>query len=192
MSMAKHSMSTSTGMMSAVSIMLEPRASATARSRNGRERGMALDEVSAGHGLALVNRCAGASPRGDRPLPARFSLGRGSVASTGILKLEAAGADTTVVSTSAATHSHVFHPPLLRRLDGTTACLRRIFCFPLVLAFALGASIFVFDSRSIADPDMWWHLRNAEVFVQTHAVVRHDFYSFTAAGSPWMNEAWLG
>ena len=55
----------------------------------------------------------------------------------------------------------------------------------------LGASIFVFDSGSIADPDIWWHLRNAQVFVQTHSVVHHDFYSFTATGSRWINEAWL-
>lgn len=55
----------------------------------------------------------------------------------------------------------------------------------------LGASIFVFDSNSIADPDIWWHLRNAQVFVQTHSVVHYDFYSFTATGSRWINEAWL-
>ena len=69
---------------------------------------------------------------------------------------------------------------------------KRIFSFPVLLALTLGASIFVFDSRSIADPDIWWHLRNAEVFVQTHSVVHHDFYSFTATGSRWINEAWLG
>ena len=64
--------------------------------------------------------------------------------------------------------------------------------FPVLLALSLGASIFVFDSGSISDPDIWWHLRNAEVFVQTHSVVHQDFYSFTATGSPWINEAWLG
>ncbi|HEY2893361.1 MAG TPA: hypothetical protein VGJ16_04090, partial [Pirellulales bacterium] len=69
---------------------------------------------------------------------------------------------------------------------------RKAFSFPVLLALSLGASIFVLDSRSIADPDIWWHLRNAEVFVQTHSVVHQDFYSFTAAGSQWMNEAWLG
>ncbi len=68
----------------------------------------------------------------------------------------------------------------------------KVFSFPVVLALGLAASIFVFDSGSIADPDIWWHLRNAEVFVQTHSVVHQDFYSFTAAGSRWMNEAWLG
>lgn len=67
----------------------------------------------------------------------------------------------------------------------------KVFSFPVLLVMALFGSIFVFDSGSIADPDIWWHLRNAEVLVQTHAVVSHDFYSFTAAGSRWVNEAWL-
>jgi hypothetical protein len=69
---------------------------------------------------------------------------------------------------------------------------QRVFSFPILLAMSLGASIFVFDSGSIADPDIWWHLRNAEVFVQTHSVVHHDMYSFTASGARWINEAWLG
>ena len=63
---------------------------------------------------------------------------------------------------------------------------------PTLLVMALFASIFVFDSGSMADPDIWWHLRNAEVLVQTHSVVTRDVYSFTATGSRWMNEAWLG
>lgn len=67
----------------------------------------------------------------------------------------------------------------------------KVFSFPVLLAITLAASIFVFDSGSIADPDIWWHLRNAEVLVQTHSVVHRDFYSFTAAGSRWINEAWL-
>jgi len=70
--------------------------------------------------------------------------------------------------------------------------LSKVFSFPVLLAMTLAASIFVFDSRSMADPDIWWHLRNAEVWVQTHSVVHQDFYSFTATGSRWMNEAWLG
>ena len=61
----------------------------------------------------------------------------------------------------------------------------------MLLALGLGAAIFLLDSGSIADPDIWWHLRNAEVLVQTHSVVHHDFYSFTATGSRWINEAWL-
>jgi hypothetical protein len=74
---------------------------------------------------------------------------------------------------------------------GARPLLVTIFSFPLLLACALAASVFVFDSGSIADPDIWWHLRNAEALVQQHVIVRRDFYSFTAAGSRWINEAWL-
>ena len=69
--------------------------------------------------------------------------------------------------------------------------IARICSFPVLLAIGVAASVFLFDSRTIADPDIWWHLRNAEVLVQTHSVVNHDFYSFTATGSRWINEAWL-
>ncbi len=66
------------------------------------------------------------------------------------------------------------------------------FSFPVLLGLVLAASIFVLDSGSIADPDIWWHLRNAEYFAQTHSVVQQDMYSFTVKGSTWINEAWLG
>ena len=69
---------------------------------------------------------------------------------------------------------------------------QKVFSFPVFLAVAIAACVFIFDSGSIADPDIWWHLRNAEIFVQTHSVVHRDVYSFTAAGSRWINEAWLG
>ena len=72
-----------------------------------------------------------------------------------------------------------------------TSPWEEVFSFPVLLVVALFGSIFAFDSGSIADPDIWWHLRNAEVLVQTHRVVNHDFYSFTASGSRWINEAWL-
>jgi hypothetical protein len=70
-------------------------------------------------------------------------------------------------------------------------CWTRFISFPLFLAVALAACVYLFDSGSIVDPDIWWHLRNAEVLRQTHSVVHHDLYSFTATGSSWINEAWL-
>lgn len=68
----------------------------------------------------------------------------------------------------------------------------RMISFPALLVVALAACVYLFDSGSIADPDIWWHLRNAEVLLQTRSVVHQDFYSFTAASAPWINEAWLG
>ena len=41
------------------------------------------------------------------------------------------------------------------------------------------------------DPDIWWHLRNAQYLVQQHQFPRQDMYSFTAAGKPWVNTEWL-
>ncbi len=55
----------------------------------------------------------------------------------------------------------------------------------------LAGTVFLFANRSIADPDIWWHLRNAEFLVQNGAMIRYDAYSFTAAGAPWINHEWL-
>jgi hypothetical protein len=41
------------------------------------------------------------------------------------------------------------------------------------------------------DPDIWWHLRNAEYLFQHHQLPHTDSYSFTVAGRPWMNHEWL-
>lgn len=43
----------------------------------------------------------------------------------------------------------------------------------------------------IRDPDIWWHLRNAEVLLTTHHFLRSDLYSFTTHGQPWINPEWL-
>jgi hypothetical protein len=57
--------------------------------------------------------------------------------------------------------------------------------------FLLAAVIFGCSVNEIAEPDIWWHLRNAAYFFQNHTIVRVDTYSFTAAGSPWLNFEWL-
>lgn len=64
--------------------------------------------------------------------------------------------------------------------------------FPAVLAAALITTVVIFANRSIADPDIWWHLRNAEELLRTHHVVSADAYSFTVRGAPWINHEWLG
>ncbi len=68
---------------------------------------------------------------------------------------------------------------------------RQIFSFPALLAAALVAKVFWTCRDRIADPDIWWHLRNAQYFVATLRFPNIDSYSFTAAGSPWMNHEWL-
>ena len=68
---------------------------------------------------------------------------------------------------------------------------RLIFGFPVLLAVVLAAVVYIFARRGIADPDIWWHLRNAEYLVKHGAMVRSDMYSFTAHGAPWINHEWL-
>jgi len=69
--------------------------------------------------------------------------------------------------------------------------LRNAFSFPAVLVTALAATIFFLARRSFADPDIWWHLRNAEHLVTTRTMVRFDTYAFTTMGAPWINHEWL-
>jgi hypothetical protein len=57
--------------------------------------------------------------------------------------------------------------------------------------FLLAAVIFGFSAKQIAEPDIWWHLRDAAYLFQHHSFPGVDAYSFTAAGSPWLNHEWL-
>lgn len=64
--------------------------------------------------------------------------------------------------------------------------------FPAVLTAALITTVVIFANRSIADPDIWWHLRNAEQLIGTGSFIRADAYSYTVYGAPWINHEWLG
>jgi len=71
---------------------------------------------------------------------------------------------------------------------------RRLFeavSFPVVLTLILLTVLFALCRGGIADPDIWWHLHNAEYLVQHHSLPRADMYSFTVAGHPWINHAWV-
>jgi hypothetical protein len=43
----------------------------------------------------------------------------------------------------------------------------------------------------LADPDIGWHLRNAQLLFTQHAFIRHDSYTFSLNGAPWINPEWL-
>ena len=81
--------------------------------------------------------------------------------------------------------------PAPARESSSTGWLRYIFGFPIMLGVVLAGTTYFCASHSIADPDIWWHLRNAETLVQTGHIVSHDTYSFTANGARWMNHEWL-
>ena len=66
-----------------------------------------------------------------------------------------------------------------------------MFSFPVMCMFLLAAAIFGFSVKQIAEPDIWWHLRNAAYLFLHHSFPSVDSYSFGAAGSPWLNHEWL-
>src|SRR5262245_21425533 len=70
--------------------------------------------------------------------------------------------------------------------------LRMVFSFPAMLISMLLAVVWMLASGKANDPDIWWHLRNAEYLVQTHQFPNQDMYSFTIPGHPWINHEWLG
>ena len=51
--------------------------------------------------------------------------------------------------------------------------------------------IFALYRPDMNDPDIWWHMRNAQYLFQHHQFPRQDTYSFTVAGHPWINHEWL-
>ncbi|MGZ4840233.1 MAG: hypothetical protein ACXV5J_00685 [Candidatus Angelobacter sp.] len=69
--------------------------------------------------------------------------------------------------------------------------LKLVFSFPVFLGAVLAGCVYHLANRGVADPDIWWHLRNAEYLLNTHHFIRSDMYSFTVSGTPWINHEWL-
>jgi len=51
--------------------------------------------------------------------------------------------------------------------------------------------IIALASRSVSDPDVWWHLKTGQLIAQTGTVPHTDSFSFTRAGYPWVAHEWL-
>jgi len=81
-------------------------------------------------------------------------------------------------------------PPAAMKGDLFPA-FHKVFSFLAVLAVVLIVLEFLLARKGMHDPDIWWHLRNAEYLFQHHDLPRYDTYSFTLAGHPWMNHEWL-
>lgn len=64
---------------------------------------------------------------------------------------------------------------------------------PVLMGCALVCVLFLVASRvnALADPDIWWHLRNAQELVRSGHFIHHDTWTFTVAGQPWINFEWL-
>jgi hypothetical protein len=63
--------------------------------------------------------------------------------------------------------------------------------FHVVLTLLVVTLVFALSHKGISDPDIWWHLHNADYLVQHHNLPRADMYSFTVPGHPWINHEWL-
>jgi hypothetical protein len=77
--------------------------------------------------------------------------------------------------------------------SGPRGWLRAGTSFLAVLTLVLIGIQFIFAlyRRDLNDPDIWWHMRNAQYLLQTHHLPNTDMYSFTVAGHPWINHEWL-
>ncbi len=51
--------------------------------------------------------------------------------------------------------------------------------------------VLILALRPATDPDIGWHLRNAEFLLHTHRFIREDAYSFSTLGMPWIDHEWL-
>jgi len=80
-------------------------------------------------------------------------------------------------------------PPTARK--SWTGWAANVFSFPVMCMFLLTAVIFGLSVKQFAEPDIWWHLRDAAYLFQNHTIPRVDTYSFTAAGLPRLDFEWL-
>lgn len=96
--------------------------------------------------------------------------------------------------TQAVTQEPAVEAPLskISRLDGFLATLRMAFSFPVMLMAWIVLIVLRLAERNLPDPDIWWHLRNAQYLFLHHALPNFDTYSFTVAGHPRINFEWLG
>ena len=51
--------------------------------------------------------------------------------------------------------------------------------------------ILALSTRSVSDPDVWWHLKTGQLIAQSRTVPHTDSFSFTRAGYPWVAHEWL-
>src|SRR5262249_54868846 len=70
-------------------------------------------------------------------------------------------------------------------------CAARSFFGVLTLILIGIQFIYAMYHPDMNDPDIWWHMRNAQLLIQHHQFPRVDTYSFTAAGHPWIDTEWL-
>ncbi len=78
-----------------------------------------------------------------------------------------------------------------RRKHWVNRALNRCFSFPIAIAAILVGKAFWTCHERIVDPDLGWHLRNGQFLLTQLRFPGVDSYSFTAAGSKWLDHSWL-
>jgi hypothetical protein len=63
--------------------------------------------------------------------------------------------------------------------------------FALSPACLLASFGVLWFSHTIADPDLWGHVRFGQDIVRTGRIIQTDIYSYRTAGQPWINHEWL-
>jgi len=69
---------------------------------------------------------------------------------------------------------------------------KRLISFPALLGGLLVAGLFVPLREFDGDPDLWYHIKFGQDILATHRFPTVDTYSFTAHGTTWMANEWLG
>ena len=86
-------------------------------------------------------------------------------------------------------------PPTTWNQSAATQDLRgwfgRLASFLTVLTLVVLGIAYTMSRNNVADPDIWWHLHNAQYLFEHHALPNADAYSFTVSGHPWMNHEWM-
>jgi len=81
--------------------------------------------------------------------------------------------------------------PLIAPVSLPSTVWSRLFSFPTVLTTSLIYLVFLLSRRDITDPDLWWHLRNAQFLLTTGHFPAVDSYSYTATGAAILPFEWL-
>lgn len=69
--------------------------------------------------------------------------------------------------------------------------LRAVFSFPAALIALMAGVTFAFARNCVSDPDIWFHLHNADYFLSNLKVPHAVTYSYTVIGHLWINPEYL-
>src|SRR5215470_4595510 len=63
--------------------------------------------------------------------------------------------------------------------------------FRVAVGFLIAVGVSATLTDHFVEPDIFWHLRDAQYVVSHQHIVTQDLYSFTVSGAPWVSHEWL-